>query len=42
MDKQNYTVTIVIAAPGTPLYKDGKQQIVNGEPASSAPGHMFL
>lgn len=42
MDKQNYTVTIVIAAPGTPLYEDGKQQMVDGEPASSAPGHMFF
>ncbi|APO97531.1 XVIPCD domain-containing protein [Xanthomonas vesicatoria] len=42
MDKQSYTLTIVIAAPGTPLYKDGKQQMVDGEPASSAPGHMFF
>lgn len=42
MDKQQYTVTIVIAAPGTPLYKNGEQQVIDGEPANSGPGHMFF
>ncbi|MFA4771345.1 hypothetical protein P2A04_00785 [Xanthomonas perforans] len=42
MDRQHYTVTVVIAAPGTPLYTKGKQQLVDGEPATSGPGHMFF
>ncbi|MBB5862933.1 XVIPCD domain-containing protein [Xanthomonas sp. 3058] len=42
MDKQRYTVTIVIAAPGTPLYEEGKQQIIDGVPVTSGPGHMFF
>lgn len=42
MDKQHYTVTVVIAAPGTPLYKDGKQDQVDGALQTSGPGHMFF
>lgn len=26
MEKQHYTVTVVIAAPSTPLYDDGQQK----------------
>lgn len=42
MDKQHYTVTIIIAAPGTPLYDEGQQQTKDGIPVTSGPGHMFF
>lgn len=43
MDKPRYTVEIVIAAPGTPLIdkKTGRQEVTEGVPQTSAPGHMF-
>lgn len=43
MDKPRYTVEIVIAAPGTPLMdpKTGRQEVLDGVPQTSAPGHMF-
>jgi len=43
MDKPRYTLDIVIAAPGTPLIdvETGKQQVLDGVPQTSAPGHMF-
>ncbi|RJS03574.1 XVIPCD domain-containing protein [Xanthomonas sp. CFBP 7698] len=42
MEKQHYTVTVVIAAPGTPLYDEGQQQKKDGAPVTSGPGHMFF
>jgi hypothetical protein len=43
MDKPRYTVDIVIAAPGTPLMdpKTGLQEVLDGVPQTSSPGHMF-
>lgn len=43
MDKPRYTVDIVIAAPGTPLMdpKTGRQEVLDGVPQTSSPGHMF-
>lgn len=43
MDKPRYTVEIVIAAPGTPLMdpKTGRQEVLDGVPQTSSPGHMF-
>lgn len=43
MDKPRYTVDIVIAAPGTPLMdpKTGLQEVLEGVPQTSSPGHMF-
>ena len=43
MDKPRYTVDVVIAAPGTPLMdpKTGLQEVLDGVPQTSSPGHMF-
>lgn len=43
MDKPRYAVEIIIAAPGTPLIdkKTGSQEVIDGVPQTSGPGHMF-
>ena len=40
-DDNRYTLTIYVAAPGTPLFKDGKPWMENGEQKTSQPGHVF-
>lgn len=41
MSEKRYTLTIFVAAPGTPLLKDGQVQHQNGKLVTSDPGHIF-